>query len=87
MHGVLQDAHASTEQVVIKAAEALNVTLQRKDIEISHKRYRAKGIIAKFLNHKVQISTLQRTDKIEKRQAMTIFLVIQRQAVGIIEYI
>ena len=52
---MLQDAFASTEDVVIKAAEALDATLQRKDIEISHKRYGGKGIIAKFVNHNVKI--------------------------------
>ena len=84
---MLQDALASTEDVVLKAAEALNATLQRKDIEIYHKRYRGKGIIAKFVNHNVKIETLQGTDKFEKRQAMASFPVIQRQAVGIIGYL
>ena len=37
IHGILQDAYTNTEQVVIKLAEALNITVQPEDIEISHK--------------------------------------------------
>ena len=35
-------------------AEALNITVELEDIEISHKICRGKAIIAKFVNHKVK---------------------------------
>ena len=37
MHGVPKDAYTSTEHVVIKVAEALNITVEPEDIKISHK--------------------------------------------------
>ena len=53
-HGVPQDAYISKEHVVIKVAENLNITVKPEDTEISHKIYRGKAIIAKFVNHKVK---------------------------------
>ena len=38
-----QDAYTSTEHVVIKVAEALNITVEPEDIEISRKIYRGKA--------------------------------------------
>ena len=43
IHGVPQDAYTFTEHVVIKVAEALNITVEPEDIEILHKIYRGKG--------------------------------------------
>ena len=54
IHGIPQDAYTNTEQVVIKLAEALNITVQPEDIEISHKINKGKAIIAKFVNHKAK---------------------------------
>ena len=54
IHELPQDAHTSTAYVVIKVAEALNITIELEDIEISHKICRGKAIIAKFVNHKVK---------------------------------
>ena len=39
---------------VIKVAEALNITVEPEDIEISHKLKNGKGIIVKFHSHKVK---------------------------------
>ena len=41
----------NSEQVVIKLAEALNITVEPEDIEVSHKINKGKAIIAKFVNH------------------------------------
>ena len=50
IHGMPHDAYTNTGQVVIKLAEALNITVELEDIEISHNK--GKAIIAKFVNHK-----------------------------------
>ena len=44
----------NSEQVVIKLAEALNITVEPEDIEVSHKINKGKAIIAKFVNHKAK---------------------------------
>ena len=56
----------NTEAVVIKVAEALNVTIEPEDVEISHKLKRGKGIIVKFVSHKVK--TLQGTHETQTRE-------------------
>ena len=56
IHGVPESAYSSTEEVVLKLAEALEVPVQSQDVEISHK-LRNKGtkvIIVKFVSHKVK---------------------------------
>ena len=65
IHGVAQDAYTSTEQVVIKVAEALNITVELEDIEISHKIYRGKAIIAKFVDHKVKCKLYKERTKLK----------------------
>ena len=52
--GIPEDAYSSTEDVVIKVAEALNITVEPEDIEICHKLKRGKRIIAKFVSHKTK---------------------------------
>ena len=55
IHGVPEDAYTSTEDVVTKLGEVLEVPISSEDIEISHKlKTRSKAIIVKFLNHKVK---------------------------------
>ena len=54
IQGIPEDAYSSTEDVVIKVAEALNITVEPEDIEIFHKLKRGKGIIAKFVSHKTK---------------------------------
>ena len=54
IHGIPQDAYSNTDAAVIKVAEALNITVEPEDIEISHKIMRGKAIIVKFCNHKVK---------------------------------
>ena len=57
-HGVPESAYISTEEAVIKIANAIDVPVVAEDIEISHKLNKrgSKAIIAKFLNHKVKSS-------------------------------
>ena len=47
IHGMPHDAYTNTGQLVIKLAEALNITVEPEDIEISHNK--GKAIIAKSL--------------------------------------
>ena len=56
IHGVSESAYTSTEEVVLKLAEALNVDINPSDIEISHKLHRTgiKPIIVKFQSHKAK---------------------------------
>ena len=65
IHGVPQNAYTFTEHVVIKVAEALNITVEQEDIEISHKIYRGKAIIAKFVNHKVKSKLYKERTKLK----------------------
>ena len=54
IRGIPQDAYPKTEVAVIKVTEALNVTIEPEDIEISHKLKHGRGIIVKFCNHKTK---------------------------------
>ena len=56
IHGVPECAYTETEDVVLKLAEALDVSVEPKDIEICHKLNRKgnKPIIVKFISHKVK---------------------------------
>ena len=65
IHGIPQDAYSNTDAAVIKVAEALNITVEPEDIEISHKIMRGKAIIVKFCNHKVKSKILQGTRQIK----------------------
>ena len=58
IHGVPESAYSSTEEVVLKLAEALQVPINPVDFEISHKLNRKgnKPIIAKFVSHKTKTS-------------------------------
>ena len=54
--GIPEDCYTTTEEVVLKIANVMNVDISPNNIEISHK-LRRKGtnpIIAKFTHHKVK---------------------------------
>ena len=54
--GIPEESYTSTEEVVLKVGNALNVDISPQDIEISHKikRRGSKSIIVKFVSHKVK---------------------------------
>ena len=58
IHGIPEQTYKSTEEVILKLSEALEVPITSDDIEISHKLYghRQKPIIVKFTSHKVKTS-------------------------------
>ena len=74
IHGVPEDAYTSTEEVVLKLAEALDVHILSVDIEISHKvNTRNKSIIVKFLNHKVKTKLYKSRTKLKHIKAADLF--------------
>ena len=57
IHGIPENVYTSTDEVILKLANVLNVLMAVEDIEISHKlecRNGKKPIIVKFCSHKVK---------------------------------
>lgn len=50
IHGVPESAYSTTEEIVLRLEEALEVSITPQDVEISHKlkRKRNKPVIVKF---------------------------------------
>ena len=69
IHGVPESAYTETEDVVLKLAEALDVSVEPKDIEICHKLNRKgnKPITVKFISHKVKPNLYRATRRKEGR--------------------
>ena len=73
IHGIPEDAYPSTEAAVIKVAEALNITIEPEEIEISHKLNRGKSIIVKFCNHKVKSKLYKERTKLKDVKIKDLF--------------
>lgn len=75
IHGVPESAYTSTEEVVLKLAEAMEVIVQPQDIEISHKLHRKgnKPIIVKFQSHKVKSSLYKARVKLKNISVSSLF--------------
>lgn len=75
IHGVPESAYSTTEEVVLKLAQALEVPITPKDIEISHKLKRKgnKPIIVKFANHKVKSSIYKSRTKLKHIKVSNLF--------------
>ena len=73
IYGVPQDAYTSTESVVIKVAEALYVTVEPEEIEISHKINRGKSILEKFCSHKTKSKIYKERTKLKHVKIKDIF--------------
>ena len=75
IHGIPESAYTSTEEVVLKLAGAVNVDINPKEIEISHKLNRkgVKPIIVKFQNHKVKSRLYKARTKLENVRISDIF--------------
>ena len=66
--------YKSTEEVVLKLAEALDVQILSTDIEIYHKLNAGnKSIIVKFLNHMVKTKLNQSRTKLKHIKARDLF--------------
>ena len=81
IYGVPQDAYTSTESVVIKVAEALYVTVEPEEIEISHKINRGKSILVKFCSHKTKSKIYKEHTKLKHVKIKDIFRTIPPQRV------
>ena len=75
IHGVPESAYTETEDVVLKLAEALDVPVEPKDIEICHKLNRKgnKPIIVKFIIHKVKTNLYRARVKLKGVKVSDIF--------------
>ena len=67
IHGIPEEAYETTEEVVLKLANALDVPVNPQDIEISHKLRRkgVKPIIVKFVNHKTKTNLYKARTKLK----------------------
>ena len=68
--GVPEDAYTSTDEVVIRIGEAINVDIKPEDIEISHKfiRKTTKLVIVKFVSHKVKYLLYKARTKLKNEE-------------------
>ena len=75
IHGIPEEAYTSTEEVILKLANALEVTVVPQDIEISHKltTKRGKAIIAKFISHKVKTNLYRARAKLKNIKVSDLF--------------
>ena len=75
IHGVPESTYNETEDVVLKLAEALDVSVEAKDIEICHKLNRKgnKPIIVKFISHKVKTNLYRARAKLKNVRVSNIF--------------
>ena len=75
IHGVPESAYSTTEEVVLKLAEALEVSIAPQDIEISHKLKRKgnKPIIVKFVSHKVKSNIYKSRTKLKNIKVSNLF--------------
>ena len=75
IHGVPESAYRSTEEVVLKLAEALEVPVQSQDVEISHKlpSKGMKAIIVKFVSHKVKTQLYKERVKLKNVNISDLF--------------
>ena len=75
IHGIPEETYETTEEVVLKLANALNVPVNPQDIEISHKlgRKGAKPIIVKFISHKVKTNLYKARTKLKNVSFSSLF--------------
>ena len=75
IHGVSESAYSTTEEVVLKLAEALEVSITPQDVEISHKlKHKGnKPIIFNFANHKIKSNIYESRTKLKNIQVSNLF--------------
>ena len=73
IHGIPGDAYPSTEAVVIKVDEALNITVEPENIEISHKLNHGRAIIVKCCSHKVKSKLYKERTKLKDVKTSDLF--------------
>ena len=75
IHGLPESAYTETEDVVLKLAEALDVSVEPRDIEICHKLNRNgnKPIIVKFISHKAKTNLYRARAKLKNVRVSNTF--------------
>ena len=75
LHGIPESAYNSTEEAILKIAEALEVPVSSDDIEISHKLNTRgnKAIIAKFISHKAKTNLYRARTKLKQVKLADVF--------------
>ena len=73
IRGIPDNAYPNTEVAIIKVAEALNITIEPEDIEISHKLKHGRGIVVKFCNHKIKSKLYKERTKLKDVRISDIF--------------
>ena len=74
IYGVPENIYTTTEEVVLKLGEALNVPIQPDDIVISHKlKARNNPIIVKFLSHKVKSNLYKKRVELKNVKVSDLF--------------
>lgn len=73
--GIPESAYNSTEEAILKVAEALEVPVNSDDIEISHKLNTRgnKAIIAKFISHKAKTNLYRARTKLKHVKLADLF--------------
>lgn len=73
--GVPEGAYTSTDEVVIRIGDAINVNIKPEDIEISHKlkRKTTKPVIVKFVSHKVKSLLYKARTKLKNVKTSDVF--------------
>ena len=73
--GVPEGAYTSTDEVVIRIGEAINVDIKPEDIEISHKlkRKTTKPVIVKFVSQKVKSLLYKARTKLKNVKTSDVF--------------
>ena len=79
IHGIPEELYTSTEDVIIKLGEQLQVPISPEDIEISHKLYSGKNnpknIIVRFISHKKKSQLYKKRTELRKiKQGPEVYL-------------
>ena len=77
IHGIPEELYTSTEDVIIKLGEQLQVPISPEDIKISHKLYSGKNnpkhIIVKFISHKKKSQLYKKRTELRKIKLVDMF--------------
>ena len=76
IHGIPENLYPSTQDAVIKVAEALNISIVPTDVEICHKLKRNKGpqpILVKFLSHQTKSKLYRERTKLKNVKISDIY--------------
>ena len=77
IHGIPENLYTSTDDVVIKLGERLNVPIAKEEIDISHKLYNGKNhpksIIVKFINYKKKAQLYRKRTELKNVKISELF--------------